>query len=254
MHAHLLQLDIQWENPAANRDRVTHLIDQSTIQPGDLILLPEMFDTGFSFNTPLTADRTGDSQRFITDLAQKLQATIVAGITIIDSENRPRNRAIVASPTGQILTTYDKQRLFPLGSPSEADILAPGTTTTTFNWNTLAVCPLICYDLRFPELFREGLQKGAQAYALIANWPIDRAAHWRALLIARAIECQSFVFGVNRTGPDPKLTYSGASIVVDPLGNVLAEADNTEQILSAAIDPAILTNWRSKFSAWKARS
>ncbi|MBL8746870.1 MAG: carbon-nitrogen family hydrolase [Phycisphaerae bacterium] len=253
MHAHLLQLDIQWEDPAANRDRVARLIGQSPITPGDLILLPEMFDTGFSVNTAVTADRTGASQHFITRLAAQTRSTVVAGITVIDPQGRPRNRAVVAGPDGAIVANYDKSRLFPLGSPSEADLLTPGDSPVLFDWNGLAVSPLICYDLRFPELFAQALKIGAQAFAVIANWPVDRAAHWRALLIARAIETQSFVFGVNRVGRDPNLTYSGGSIGVDPLGIVLAEAGPVEQVLSISVDPGKLTAWRARFPAWKAR-
>lgn len=253
MHVHLVQLDIEWENAAANRERVARLVGESSIKGGDLVLLPEMFDTGFSCNVGVTADRVGESQRFVCDLARERDATIVAGITIIDGQGRPRNRAIVAGARGEILTTYDKQHLFPLGSPSEADSLSAGQGTTLFDWNGLRVCPLICYDLRFPELFGEGLRAGAQAFAVIANWPVDRGAHWRALLIARAIENQAFVFAVNRCGRDPKLLYGGGSLVVDPLGHALAEADSGEQIIGAAVDPLVLEAWRGRFPSWRTR-
>lgn len=253
MRVHLIQLDIQWEQPEANRARARELVQRAAPDRGDLVLLPEMFDTGFSFNIDRTADRHGSSQRFILDLARETGCTIIAGITVIEPEGRARNRALIAGPAGDPLAHYDKQRLFPLGSPSEADRLSPGDSTAVFPWGGLLVCPLICYDLRFPELFAAGLRAGAQAFALIANWPVDRAAHWRALAIARAIECQAFVFAVNRVGRDPALRYAGGSLVLDPLGTVLAEGDDDEGSVSGPIDPEALEAWRARFPAWKSR-
>jgi predicted amidohydrolase len=253
MHVHLLQLDIRWEDAAANRRRVLEMVRGHAIGAGDLLLLPEMFDTGFSFNVGVTADRDGASRRFVCDLAREREVTVGAGITVVDGDGRARNRAIVVSPAGEVVATYDKQRLFPLGSPSEAECLTAGDAVTLFEWNGLRVSPLICYDLRFPELFGEGLRAGAQAFALIANWPVDRGAHWRALAIARAIENQAFVFAVNRVGADPKLRYGGGSLVVDPMGVVLAEGDGAEGVVSAAVDPRVLEAWRGRFPSWKAR-
>lgn len=253
MPVHLLQLDIRWESPVENRARVGELIRAAAISPGDLILLPEMFDTGFSFNTDRSADRDGSSARFLSDLARRHACTVVGGITVIAPDGSARNRALAFAPDGTPLAHYDKQRLFPIGSPSEADRLTPGDSTVTFPWNGLTLCPLICYDLRFPELFARGLTAGAQAFALIANWPVDRAAHWRALAIARAIECQAFVFAVNRVGSDPKLRYAGGSLVIDPLGQVLAERGPGEGFVSAGVDPGVLTAWRVRFPAWKSR-
>lgn len=253
MHVHLLQLDICWEDAAENRRRVAELVRGHAMAAGDLVLLPEMFDTGFSFNVDVTEDRDGASRQFVRDLARERGVTIVAGITVVDGEREARNRAIVAGAVGDVLATYDKRRLFPLGSPSEATSLTAGDAVTLFDWNGLKVSPLICYDLRFPELFGEGLRAGAQAFALIANWPVDRRAHWRALVIARAIENQAFVFAVNRVGADPKLRYGGGSLVVDPMGVVLAEGDGAEGVVSAAVDPRVLEAWRGRFPSWKAR-
>lgn len=260
MRVHLVQLDIQWENPAANRERVSRLLEGASIRPGDLILLPEMFDTGFSFNTDATADRTGESRRFIESVAREARSYVVAGITAIEN-NSPRNRALVADPAGNVIATYDKRRLLPLGSPSEADCLTPGDAPAVFDWSTqvpgsesLRVAPVICYDLRFPELFADGLRRGATAFALIASWPEIRAAHWRALAIARAIECQAFVFAANRSGKDPNLAYAGGSIVVDPQGRVLLEAGAEEGVFSVQVDPQAGAEWRSRFPAWKTRS
>jgi omega-amidase len=113
------------------------------------------------------------------------------------------------------------------------------------------VCPAVCYDLRFPELFRIGLSKGAEAFAIGANWPEARQAHWRTLLIARAIENQAFVLGVNRTGSDPALRYAGGTIAVGPRGEVLGELEAEEGVLSTGVDVSEMRKWREVFPAWR---
>jgi predicted amidohydrolase len=257
VNVHLVQLDIEWEDPAANRARADRLISAARIDPGDLVLLPEMFDTGFSFNLERTADRDGDSCRFITDTAKRHRVTLIAGLTIIETDGRARNRAFIVGPEGRLISHYDKSRMFPLGSPSEADRLVPGDRIATACWRgtdaAITLSPLICYDLRFPELFLEGLRAGAEAFAVIANWPAVRSAHWRALLIARAIENQAYVFAVNRTGSDPTLRYAGGSLVVSPQGEVLAEAGAEETVLTAGVKRGVLDDWRARFPAWRDR-
>jgi len=124
-------------------------------------------------------------------------------------------------------------------------------------WKNAVVAPVadallglsICYDLRFPELFRMGVLQGAQLIALGANWPDARHTHWRALLIARAIENQAFVLGVNRTGTDPHLSYAGGTIAIDPRGTILGELGHGEGVLSIDIDPKVVTDWRATFPA-----
>lgn len=281
MRVHLIQFDIAWEQPARNRERVMRLLRDAEsagrITPGDLIILPEMFDTGFSFNTDVTADRDGASVAFLRDTAGRLGAYVVGGITALDtppasvsasgsgSNKLAKNRAIIAGPDGRLLGTYDKRRLFSFGVPSEAMALTPGAAPALFEWRSgekgsdhsaksdLKVSPLICYDLRFPELFHDALQLGAQAFIVIANWPVARAYHWRTLLIARAIENQAFIFAVNRTGSDPTLAYPGWSMAIDPKGEILAEGDDRERIVSAEIDISALHTWRRVFPAWRDR-
>jgi len=111
------------------------------------------------------------------------------------------------------------------------------------------VAPFVCYDLRFPEIFRHAVKKGVQVYTVIANWPEPREAHWLALLKARAIENQAFVLGVNRVGRDPKNAYSGRSQILDPRGSVLADAGNAEGVFGVELDPAALLDYRKAFPA-----
>jgi omega-amidase len=262
MQAHLVQLDIAWEDKPANFRKVERLLAKSPVEPGDLILLPEMFDTGFSLNTDHTADREGLTLRFLAELAEDLGAIVQGGRTVHDCHcAKAHNRMTVLGPAGDLLADYTKIHPFSYGREHER--FAGGDRTLTYTWApanpnhnggraaALTVCPAICYDLRFPELFRQGLLQGAELFALGACWPEARQSHWRALTIARAIENQAFVLAVNRTGSDPTLRYAGGSIAIGPKGDVIAELGAEEDVLTVPIDPAAVQEWREKFPAWK---
>src|SRR5690606_6307419 len=111
------------------------------------------------------------------------------------------------------------------------------------------VSPLICYDLRFPEAFRLATKQGAEMFVVIANWPTARVEHWLTLLKARAIENQAYVIGCNRVGRDPKVVYPGRSVIIDPRGNVLADAGGDPGVISSSIDAAALREYRKTFPA-----
>ncbi len=253
MRAHLVQFDIAWEDKGANHRRVAEMVAAADVGPGDLILLPEMFDTGFSLNVERTHDGDGSSARFLADLARLKRVFVQAGVTALGPDGLGRNRALVFSPEGAEIARYDKIHPFSFGR--EPERFAGGERVLTWEWRaegeSLLVCPAICYDLRFPELFRAGLGLGAQAIAIGANWPAERATHWRALAIARAIENQAFVLGVNRCGQDPHLRYSGGSIAVGPDGAILAEAGAEEAVLSVEVGLEAVEAWRAKFPAWR---
>ncbi|HSI35394.1 MAG TPA: nitrilase-related carbon-nitrogen hydrolase, partial [Tepidisphaeraceae bacterium] len=121
-------------------------------------------------------------------------------------------------------------------------------------WAGLTVCPAVCYDLRFPEQFRAGVEAGAELFLVIANWPIKRENHWLTLLAARAIENQAYVLGVNRAGTDPTFTYGGRSILVDPHGVTRADAGIAESVLTADVDPTLVRQWRTDFPALRDRT
>jgi predicted amidohydrolase len=168
---------------------------------------------------------------------------------------KARNRALVFDPDGNEIARYDK--LHPFSYGKEAERFEGGDSVCAFDWHaqgrTMRVSPLICYDLRFPEAFRacRGLAGGgAEMFVVIANWPAERAEHWRALLRARAIENQAFVVGVNRSGDDPFLAYAGGSVVFDPRGEVVAEAGGAEGAIRAEIDVSRVREWRGAFRAW----
>jgi omega-amidase len=249
-------MDIAWHDKEANFAKVERLLDSCRVNESDLVLLPEMFDTGFSMQTDQTADADGRTLAFLQRLAQDLGVYVQGGRTIHPCHcTLASNVMTTVDPEGRGLVNYAKMRLFPLGT--EPTKIAAGERVTTWTWrptnpdDSLRVSPLICYDLRFPELFREGLAMGAECFALGACWLEGRHAHWRPLLVARAIENQAFVLAVNRVGRDPHSGYLGGSIALGPMGEVLGELADQEGVLSVEIRPEALREWRERFPAWK---
>lgn len=252
MRAHLVQFDIAWEDPAENHRRVDALLAGARIDAGDLILLPEMFDTGFSLNVERTADTSGRSAAYLAALARRSGAVVQGGVTAVGPDGRGRNRALVYDGAGREIARYDKVHPFSFGR--EPERFAGGDRAATYGWGAegarTLVAPIICYDLRFPELFRAGLLLGAEAFAIGANWPSARVHHWRTLLAARAIENQAVVLGVNRCGADPFLEYPGASAAIGPRGETLGAAGSDQEVLGVEVDPEAIRAWRREFPAW----
>jgi len=255
-HAHLCQLDLVWEDRHANFRAVEEALDAADPHPGDLIVLPELFDSGFSLNVDRTRDKDRETLGFLLRLADDLGCTVHGSRTVRDCDcTHAENRASVTAPgehagaEPRVLCEYAKIHPFTYGREPEAFV--GGNTVTTYPWAGLTVCPAVCYDLRFPELFRRGLAMGAEVFVIGANWPAARQHHWRALAIARAIENQAFVLAVNRVGQDPHLAYAGGSIAVGPKGEILAEGDDRARVLSVPIDVETVRAWRSEFPAWR---
>ncbi len=242
-----VQLDLVWENPTANFDRVQQLLAARPVPPGSLVVLPEMFSTGFSFNAAVTAPGTPpQAEEFLKGLARSLNCAVLGGVVGTGS-GRIRNEAVAFGPDGTLLVRYAK--IHPFGLCNEAEHHGGGGAVVTFDWGGFRIAPLICYDLRFPEEFRIAVDQGATLFAVIALWPSRRAAHWMTLLQARAIENQSYVVGVNRVGVDPIGQYSGRSSVVNPHGIAIADAGESEGVLLASADPAAVATWRRDFPA-----
>jgi omega-amidase len=247
---HLVQLDPIWENHAANHAKVKKLVADANPQPGALIVLPEMFSTGFSMNLPLTAEpENGPTEQFLREIAAQHQCCVIGGLVTKTPDGRGWNQSLAIAPDGTLLTRYTKNRPFSLGGEDEAH--HAGTKVNVFDWQGLKIALLICYDLRFPELARDAVRVGAEVLIYIAAWPVKRIQHWITLLQARAIENLCYVIGVNRCGTDPLFTYTGRSLVVDPHGIIIADAAEQERVISAQLDPAIVRDWRSQFPALK---
>lgn len=251
MHAHLLQLDIAWEDKSSNHNKVRELIERAGPNPGDLIVLPELFDVGFTLNVGVAKDEDSATLTFLQSLANET-ACIVHGsrATLGQGASHAHNNATICAPSqNEPICEYAKIHPFSFGRESESYV--GGTDLHQYDWGGLRVCPAICYDLRFPELFRRGVKDDAQLFALGANWPSHRQFHWRTLCIARAIENQSFFLGVNRCGNDPHLPYAGGTIAIDPRGEVLGELGDQEDVLSVEINPSTVHEWRRTFPALK---
>jgi predicted amidohydrolase len=254
VRAHLLQLDLAWEDRRANFRLVERALDQARPAEGDLIVLPELFDSGFSLDADRNRDHRGETLAFLLGIADDLGVTVHGSRTVRDCDCvLASNCATVVAPGERVLCEYAKIHPFSFGREPEA--FTSGERVALYDWTggagTLRVGAAVCYDLRFPELFRLALRQGADAFAIGANWPESRRHHWRALAIARAIENQAFVFAVNRTGRDPHLLYAGGSIAVGPRGEILGELDDHPGVLSVGVDPQAVREWRTTFPAWK---
>lgn len=247
MHVHLVQSDIVWEDPTANRRKVTTLVERAAPAAGDMIVLPETAFTGFSLDTSRTLPDAHHAEAFLAGLARAHRCTVVGGLVAPDGRGRASNQSLAFSPEGQLLARYAKIQPFTLGG--ERKVHAPGERVACFDWRGIRVALLVCYDLRFPELFREATKQGAEMFVVIANWQARRYHHWLTLLEARAIENLAFVVGVNRCGTDPGVSYVGRSVAVSPHGHVIADAGERERVVTAAVDPEEIRSWRREFPA-----
>ncbi|NND06296.1 MAG: amidohydrolase [Saprospiraceae bacterium] len=232
LHLSLVQFDIQWEQSALNLRTLERMIEQE--QPDtDLILLPEMFTTGFTMNAKAMAQpMDGETVTWMQTIASRFHAA-VAGSVIIEEGGQYYNRFIWMEEEG-IKGCYDKRHLFTLAG--EDQVYQAGAKRLMLEFKGWKFCPFICYDLRFPVWSRVNREIDVLIY--VANWPDKRTRAWSQLLIGRAIENQAYVLGLNRIGWDGNQHhYDGASSVIDGLGNVILEAFDTSGIHSATLDP-----------------
>jgi omega-amidase len=243
---HGLQYDLAWEDAPANCARVEQFLTALRPAPGSLVALPEMFSSGFSFQVEAASQLPGgNTERFLADLARRHGVWLVAGLAVGCGDGKARNESVAFSPTGEVVTRYRKQRPFSPGG--EHLHYLPGKEPVVFLWGQVPVALFVCYDLRFPELFRVAAARWRpELYVVIASWPDKRVAHWVKLLQARAIENQAWVLGVNRTGSDPSHRYVGRSILVNPWGEITADAGETEGWASGDLDLAALRDYREK--------
>lgn len=245
MKLYCVQLDITWENKRANFARVQSLLSAAAPRPDSLVLLPEMFATGFSMNVARVQEGPErETELFLSATAKELRVFLLGGLVHPAAEGKGLNQAVVFSPAGKEIARYSKLQPFTLGG--EADHYEAGREVVVFPWQSFTVSPFVCYDLRFPEHFRKAARSGAQLITVIANWPIQRIQHWVTLLQARAVENQAYVAGVNRCGVDPALEYNGRSLIVSPRGDILADAGHGQSVVSAELDLAELMAYRKE--------
>lgn len=238
----LLQMPLLWENPKQNRNYFEGIINSIT-ETIDLIVLPEMFTSGFTMNPKAIAETMqGDTISWLQALAKAKNAAITGSLVIEEYENF-YNRLVFVFPTGAI-KTYDKKHLFTLAGEDNA--YTSGIEKVIIEYLGFKICPLICYDLRFPVFARNTQDYDVLIY--VANWPMPRINAWDALLKARAIENMCYTIGVNRIGDDPnQLQYPGHSQVIDFLGNYLIEPQETEGVFITTLNKNALLECRQKF-------
>jgi omega-amidase len=245
---YLVQINSVWEDRSANHDKARALIAAASPVPGSLIILPETFSTGFSMNLAVTAElEGGPTEQFLREIAAQYQCCVIGGVVTQTADGRGMNQSLAIAPNGTVLARYTKNHPFSMGGENQVHVA--GTDVCLFEWQGLRIAPLICYDLRFPELAREAVRAGAEVLIYIAAWPVKRIHHWVALLQARAIENLAYTIGVNRCGTDPNFTYTGRSLIVDPHGIIIADAAEQERVVSAQIDTSVVREWRTQFPA-----
>lgn len=245
-----VQLDTVWEDRAANHEKVQDLLADVALKSGALVVLPEMFDTGFTMDAQVAAQsELRDSEDFLQRLSRDLDVAALAGVIGPWCGESASNEAVAFAPDGSELVRYRKQQ--PYSPMGEQQLYVSGDRHHLFAWNGVSIAPFICYDLRFPEIFRPAARDGAELLLVIANWPARRSEHWVRLLQARAIENQAFTVGVNRCGKDPYAEYDGRTVGFDPQGHALFEADGHAQVITVEIDPNQVRDWRRRFPALK---
>ncbi len=249
MRVYCVQADLEWENKEANFLTVRSLLDGENIQPESLIILPETFSTGFSMNLQVTAKQEpGQTETFLSRLAKDKKCWVTGGLVEPNKTgDKGVNRSVTFSPLGERIGSYAK--IHPASIYEEEKFHDSGNKVEVFSLNEFEACPLICYDLRFPELFRIGMKQGANLFIVIACWPKIRIGHWVSLLRARAIENQAYVVGVNRIGSDPNMEFGGNSLIIAPKGETLLNAGESECVLSSDIDSDLVFQWRDEFPA-----
>ncbi len=243
MEIGLVQYNPAWEDKAGNRERINRLLAKEHSE-AEVLIFPEMTLTGFTMEASDFAEGLFDeSFKYFSGLAIEKKSHVLAGI-IESKENKFYNSLLHINKTGELAKVYRK--IHPFSYSTEDKHYARGTEIVASKiegWNTGFS---ICYDLRFPELYRHYAKERAELIAVIANWPVTRIEHWRTLLKARAIENQCYVAGVNRTGNDPALKYNGFSSVFDPMGNEIIFSEDKEKILTAEISIEKVRETREK--------
>ncbi|SCY47783.1 amidohydrolase [Rhizobium sp. NFACC06-2] len=236
----LVQADLAWENTERNLQQFDRHLDE--IEATDLIVLPEMFTTGFSMNPKAVAEpMDGLAVNWLLETARRHDADIVGSVAIAE-DGRYFNRLIWARPDSTLIH-YDKRHLFTYAG--EHEHYTPGQAQQLIELKGWSIAPFICFDLRFPVWSRNRGQYDAAIY--IASWPARRASHWKTLLPARAIENQSYVIGVNRVGIDGNdLSYDGDSMVIDPLGEICFHANVKPTVHQRRLSRQLLDETRIK--------
>jgi predicted amidohydrolase len=240
-----VQHDIVWQDGESTRARLRPLLGQAVAGGARLVVLTEMYATGFSMDVDQVAEVSGGpNEQFLIEQAAEHGVWVVGSISQrVGTEGKAANVAVLAGPAGQL---HRYAKIHPFSYSGEDRYYQAGSEFLTVDIEGLRVSVFICYDLRFADEFWQ-LAQGTDLYLVVANWPDRRREHWQALLRARAIENQAYVIGCNRVGEGDGIDYAGDSAIIDPLGRTLVEATQVETVLSAEVDPAEVRRVRSRF-------
>ena len=254
----LAQLDIAFEDKTKNKETALQFIKHAATEKVDMILFPEMTLTGFSMNTSFIGENHKETLEFFKELSSKFN--IFIGFGYVEGTSCSKNKYSVVAPRvmergvplvvhrdvpqGVELVNYTKIHPFSFGE--ETKFYQSGNEINLFSAFDFTIAPFICYDLRFPEIFQIA-SRTASLITVAANWPIERREHWITLLKARAIENQCYIAGINRVGEGNGLNYSGDSMIIDPLGNIVSSLYMEEGLVIADICKDEVTEVREKF-------
>jgi predicted amidohydrolase len=245
-----IQHDITWEDPAANFAHLAPMVAKAADDGARLVVLAEMFSTGFTMDTERTAEPPGGpSTQFLVEQASTHGVWVCGSLPErADGASLPANMLVLAAPDG---TLHSYAKIHPFTYAREQEHFTAGDQHVTVDVEGVRVSLFVCYDLRFADEFWP-LAPDTDCYVVPGNWPASRREHWRVLLRARAIENQAFVVGANRVGAGGKLDYVGDSRIIGPMGKVLAEAPpqgnvGHEAVLVAEVDPEVVRSTREKF-------
>jgi len=237
----LIQADLAWENIDSNLTKFSAYIDSNENEQ-DIIILPEMFSTGFTMNPAKVAENMeGNSMQWMHKYASKTQS-VITGSLIIEENNNYYNRLIWMKPDGSY-QFYNKKHLFTMAG--EQNHYTPGSDKLIVEYKGWRICPMICYDLRFPVWIRN--KENYDLLIFVANWPAIRSDIWERLLYARAIENQCYLAAVNRIGKDANnYNHDGTSMIISPLGKALAREKDIETMITVKMDHSILLKSRKE--------
>jgi omega-amidase len=247
----LIQSNLFWENATQNLEMFSKKLD-AIDRKTNVVILPEMFSTGFSMQPNLFAEKMdGNTIQWMKQQAAK-HKIILCGSVMIEAEGNYFNRFVWMQPNG-VFATYDKKHLFAFAG--ENNYFTAGKNQIITQANGLKIKPLICYDLRFPVWARQQTNTTNDMYDVllyVANWPERRSYAWKSLLVARAIENQCFVIAVNRIGKDGNdINHSGDSMIINPLGEIIYSNANEESIFTYTIEKSVVDEIRAKFHFYK---
>ena len=244
MRLAVLQMNIKWHDRSANHDTAAGFAKQAKAAGADLLVLPEMFSTGFSMDTRVASEPLdGPTPEFMRRLARELDMGVAGGFALEEGRDKPGNVSLVVDRHGHDAALYRK--IHQIALLEEDAHYQPGKMPVCFQMGGVWAACFICYDLRFPELFRKVVDQ-CDLIMVIASWPLARQAHWDILLRARAVENQLFIAGANRIGRGGGLDFAGGSAIIDPMGVRLAGARDAQTLVMADINPETVSRVRAK--------